>query len=151
MAAACRLISGFRREVDRNYAHLSYYAAYSGNFAPTFRDTLSAACREIDAACCLISGFRREVDRNCAHLSYYAGYSSNFLPTFRDNLSVPSSRAKNQLSTTDFRNRKTGPIGYPETSARNYHSTLRNSPEERSSQIRSTLVTILVCLTRLYH
>ena len=30
---------------------------------------------------------------------------------------------------------KTGPIGCPETSVRNYHNTLRNSPEERSSNI----------------
>jgi hypothetical protein len=27
-----------------------------------------------------------------------------------------------------------GPIGYPETSVRNYHSTLRNIPNERRSQ-----------------
>ena len=36
----------------------------------------------------------------------------NSLPTFRDNLSVPSSRVKNL---------KTGPVGCPETSVRNYH------------------------------
>jgi hypothetical protein len=28
-----------------------------------------------------------------------------------------------------------GPIGCPETSARNYHHSLRNSPEERSSHL----------------
>jgi len=28
-----------------------------------------------------------------------------------------------------------GPIGRPETSVRNYHYSLRNNPEERSSQL----------------
>jgi len=28
-----------------------------------------------------------------------------------------------------------GPIGYPETSARNYHSTFRNTPEECRSHL----------------
>ena len=28
-----------------------------------------------------------------------------------------------------------GPVDYPETSVRNYHSALRNIPEERSSRI----------------
>jgi len=37
---------------------------------------------------------------------------------------VPSSR---------YRPLKKGPIGCPETSVRNYHYTLRNSSEERSS------------------
>ena len=36
------LISRFRREVDENCAPLGYYAAYSGNSLPTFRDNLSA-------------------------------------------------------------------------------------------------------------
>jgi hypothetical protein len=35
------LISGFRREVDKKCALLGYYAANSGNFLPTFRDSLS--------------------------------------------------------------------------------------------------------------
>jgi len=34
-------ISGFRREVEANCAHLNYYAARSGNFLPTFRDNQS--------------------------------------------------------------------------------------------------------------
>jgi hypothetical protein len=34
-------ISGFRREVDDIWALLQYYAAYSGNSLPTFRDNLS--------------------------------------------------------------------------------------------------------------
>ena len=38
--AACK-ISGFRREVDVNWALLGYYAAFSGDFLPTFRDNLS--------------------------------------------------------------------------------------------------------------
>jgi len=34
-------ISGFRREVDENYALLGYYAVSNGNFLPTVRDNLS--------------------------------------------------------------------------------------------------------------
>jgi hypothetical protein len=32
------VISGFRREVDKNCALLGYYAKSGGNFLPTFRD-----------------------------------------------------------------------------------------------------------------
>jgi hypothetical protein len=35
------MISGFRREVDEIWARLGYYAAYGGNYLPTFRDKLS--------------------------------------------------------------------------------------------------------------
>jgi hypothetical protein len=38
---------GFRREVDENCALLSYYAASSGNFLPTFRDNLSATSSRV--------------------------------------------------------------------------------------------------------
>jgi hypothetical protein len=58
----------------------------------------------------VISGFRRIVGEICALLGYYAASSHNPLPTFRDNVSVPSSGVKD------------------------YHSTLRNIPEERRSQ-----------------
>jgi hypothetical protein len=37
-----QMISGFRLEVDEIFAFLGYYAAYGGNFLPTFRDNLSA-------------------------------------------------------------------------------------------------------------
>jgi len=51
-------------------------------------------------------------------LGYYATSSVNFLPLFRVNLC--------------------GPIrfqGCPETSVMNYHYSLRNNPEERSSHL----------------
>jgi hypothetical protein len=35
------MMSGFRREVDKNCALLGYYAASSGNLLQTFRDNLS--------------------------------------------------------------------------------------------------------------
>jgi hypothetical protein len=41
------LISGFRREVDENYALMGYYAASSGNFVPTFRDNLLVLLLEV--------------------------------------------------------------------------------------------------------
>jgi len=62
----------------------------------------------------MISSFLREVDENCALLDYYTTKVDNSSPTFRDNLTVSSSRVKN-------------PIGCPETSAKNYHYSLRNS------------------------
>ena len=71
----------------------------------------------------------RTVATNCALLAYYAACSGNSLPTFRDNLPVPSSRAKNPRSL------KMGQTGPPETSLINYQYTLRNSPEERSTQL----------------
>jgi len=43
----------------------------------------------------------------------------------------PSSEFKNPHSSP----LKMGPIGRPETSLRNYHCSLRNDPEERSSQL----------------
>jgi len=68
---------------------------------------------------CVISGFRGKVDENCL-LSFYAVSSSNFLSTLRDNISVPSWRVKMGLIGL-----KIGPIGCPETSARNYRYSLR--------------------------
>jgi len=62
---------------------------------------------------CVISGFRREVHENCALLDYYAASIGNFFPTFRYNLSVPSSGGQET--------KKTGLVGFIETSVRNYH------------------------------
>jgi len=53
----------------------------------------------------------------CALLGYYTAWIGKL--TFRDNLSAPSSRAKK--------------TGCPETSVRNYHSTLGDIQEERRS------------------
>ena len=87
----------------------------------------SAICRFV------ILGFRREIDENCALLGHYTASSGNLLPTFRDKLSIPSSRVK-----------KTVPIGCPETSVINYHNSLCNDPEERSSLC--FFVYLVVCL-----
>jgi hypothetical protein len=57
-------------------------------------------------------------DEICVRLGYYAASKGNPLPTFRDN---------------DPRPLNMGPICYPETSVKDYHSTLRNTPEERRS------------------
>jgi len=45
-------------------------------------------------------------------------------------------------SSKDSSPLKMGPIGFRETSVRNYHYTLRNSPEERNSYCIYKLVTI---------
>jgi hypothetical protein len=52
---------------------------------------------------------------SCAVLGYYAARSGNSLPVFRYNLS--------------------GPIGYAETPAKNYHYALRNNTEQRRSHL----------------
>jgi hypothetical protein len=59
-------------------------------------------------------------------LQYYAASSGNLLPTFRDNVTVPYSRVKE-----DFLTLMMGPLRCPETSVKEYHSTLRNIAEER--------------------
>ena len=69
----------------------------------------------------LTSGLRLEEDVNYAVLCYYAASSGNFVPTFRNNL-LESSYLKSV------------PIRCPETSAGNYHYSLRNNPEQRSSR-----------------
>ena len=79
----------------------------------------------------VITGFRRDINEICALLGYYAASCGNPLPTFRDSVSVPSSRAKKSKKTWPL---NMGPIRYPETSVKDYHSTLRNTPEECRSQ-----------------
>jgi hypothetical protein len=106
----------------------------------------------------VISGFLHDVDVICALLGYYATLSGRSVPMFRDNFSVPSSRVKtfflDFLSLEDGTDKlsrnigtelplnaawtswslKMGPVGCLETSAQNYHSTLRNIPEEHISK-----------------
>jgi len=81
----------------------------------------------------VISVFRREIADNCALLDYHAACSGNSSQTFRDNLSVPSSRVK-KLRTVDFLPMQLEQMGSPETSVWNYHYTLYDIPEKRSSQ-----------------
>jgi len=82
----------------------------------------------------VISGFYLKVDENYALLGYYAASSISLL-TFRDSHPVPSSKVKNSLSCRqDSWLLKIGPVGCPETSLRNYHYSLLNSPEERVSE-----------------
>jgi hypothetical protein len=70
----------------------------------------------------VISGFRRDTDEIWALLGYYAASNGNPVPAFRDNVSLPNSRVK-----------KMWRIRCPETSVRDYDSTLRNTPDERRS------------------
>jgi hypothetical protein len=75
-----------------------------------------------------VSGFFCDVKEICTLLGHYAASNGNPLPTFRVNVSVPSSRVKNSKKTSCPR--KMGPIRWPETSVKDYHSTLLNIPEE---------------------
>jgi hypothetical protein len=77
----------------------------------------------------LTLGFRRDVVEICALLGHYAESNRNPLPTFRDRVSVPSSRVK--------KSKNMGPTRCPKASVKDYHSTLRNTPEERRSQAGS--------------
>jgi hypothetical protein len=74
--------------------------------------------------------FRRDAGELCVLLVYYAASNGNPLQTFRDNVSVPSSRVKKSKSSWTSWPLKMGPIRCPETSVNDYHSTLRNIPEE---------------------
>ena len=44
-------ISGFRLYVDKICALLGYYAAYSGDYSPTFRDNLSVPSSRVNKGC----------------------------------------------------------------------------------------------------
>jgi hypothetical protein len=72
----------------------------------------------------------RCIYENYIVLRYHAACSGNSLPKFRDDQPVPSSLIKNLYFPL-----KMGPTRCPETSARNYHYTVRGSPEERSSHL----------------
>jgi hypothetical protein len=69
----------------------------------------------------LISGCHHEVNKNCVVLGYYAASSGKLLPTFR--ATNPSWILGPEYGAD-----------CPETSARNYHHSLRNSPDELSCQ-----------------
>jgi hypothetical protein len=68
------------------------------------------------------SGARRDADENCALLEYNAASSGNPFPTFREKVSVPSWRGKKCWTSWPS---EMGPILCPETSVKDYHSTLR--------------------------
>jgi hypothetical protein len=73
----------------------------------------------------VISRFRRDADMICALLGYNAASSGNPLRTFRDNVSVPSSRVTKSKKSC------------PETSVKDYHSTMHYTTEERRSHQNS--------------
>jgi len=72
-----------------------------------------------------------------AFLECYAAISGNSLPMFRYKLWTPNSRFRQN------RHLKMGLIGCPETSVRSYHYSLRNSPEESSSDL--SIYVYVVC------
>ena len=76
------------------------------------------------------------VDEKCALLANYAANSGNFLPTFRYKLSFPSQGSRIQkkkvLTTEDGNEKLSQNFG-------NYHYSLGNNPEERSSYLNKQL------------
>jgi hypothetical protein len=85
-------------------------------------------------ASCLISGLRLEIAKNSALLGCYSFLADAAVqpigPILMDKESEKILDLKFQYSLT----LRIGPIGCPETSAGNFHYTLRNNPEEHSSQ-----------------
>jgi hypothetical protein len=75
----------------------------------------------------VISSFCPDADEICAVLGYYEVSNGNPLLTVWDNVSVPSSRIKKL---------KMGPICCPEMLVKDYHLTLRNTPEDCRSYYR---------------
>jgi len=73
----------------------------------------------------VISGFRREVDENCA----LTGYGQRGVVIYY--------RIQDSWPLT------MGPLGYTEASVRNYHYSLCNNPEERSSEVLHLLRSII--------
>jgi hypothetical protein len=67
-----------------------------------------------------------------ALVGYYTESSGNPLPMFRDNLSLLSSRVKESRISLSWP-LKMGTISCLETSVKDYHTKLRNIPEERRS------------------
>jgi hypothetical protein len=76
-----------------------------------------------------IAGFRRDVDEVCDLLGHYATPSGNPLPTASGQCIGPIFKGQ------EVQKKKMGPIRCPETSAMDYHSMLRNTPEEDRCQI----------------
>jgi len=107
----------------------------------------------INIVLCVISGLGREANENCAVLGYYAASSGNSLPTFRDNLSIQSSStstgrelrvtSRDSKSLRGYVSLENG-IGCSEMSVKNYHYSLCNSQEERSSHILRSFHALVV-------
>jgi hypothetical protein len=109
---------------------------YSSTVEQYDRDGVFICSRDVQS-CIWLDNIQRSAE-NCTPLDRYVASGDNSLPMFWDNPSVPSSRMSNPripffLNTLPL---KMGPIGCPETSVRNYHYCLCNSPEERTSRLQ---------------
>jgi hypothetical protein len=80
----------------------------------------------------VISSFPREVDEICALLGYYAAQIGNSLPKTQPKVPI--------FKGQDFFTLEEGSIGYVETSARNYHHTLRNNIKDLNSRLVISVV-----------
>ena len=90
-------------------------------FQRTNRDNLLVSGSQQVKHSATLPIFRRQVSKNCALLGCYAANSGDSLPTFR-------------ALTIEM-----GAIIHPETSVKNYHYLLCNSPEERRSEVMHSL------------
>jgi hypothetical protein len=92
------------------------HGSMSINFTPTILKSQTLIHK---GTLCLIAVSSCHVDDTCNLMGYYAAQIDNSVATFWDNLSSQNSRILNMRT-----------ISCPETSVRNYHSTLRNIAEE---------------------
>ena len=107
------IILEFSRHIFGKYSSIKFYEnPYSGSRFVSFERTDGHDGTWFQASAAKY--------KNSVLLCYYAANSGNFLPTFRDNLLAPSVTM--------------GSIGCPDTSVRDYHYSLHNNPEGRSSQ-----------------
>jgi hypothetical protein len=88
----------------------------------------------------MISGFCHNADEICTLLGYYAALNGNPLPMFQDNISVPLSQVKKSKTLLGLGPLKMGLIHCPKMLAKDYHWMLRNTAEERRSQLKEMLV-----------
>jgi hypothetical protein len=88
--------------------------------------------KDVTANSSKISGFSREVDEKCV-MGYYAASRGNFLPKF------PSSRVKNPRIIFGFLTPEDGTDRLSRNVGKNYHYSLCNNPEERSSQTTANI------------
>jgi len=107
----------------------SWTMRITGNSLPTFRDKLSVPSSRVQES-------KRSLDSSTIRII------GNSLPTFREKLSVQSSGFKNPKEfwiPEPWRQVVLLPWGWdrccPGMSVRNYHYSLRNNPQKRSSQL----------------
>jgi hypothetical protein len=98
---------------------------------------LQILTKAADVVLCVNTDFPRSEHEIFAPLKRYTKLTGIYLPTSWNNHSVPSSRVKHSKEHSSWTASilKMAPTGCPETSVTIYKSTVRNTPEERESDM----------------